>query len=114
MTMRARFWGSKIALVCYGLIISPSPAIARQDPIIPAQSAGRVAETSVGEAGQRKGRESTVDGINPTARINNRIANRVQNRLRNRIDRYSSPLSSGTSAFEAAIERGEGKTPPRR
>jgi hypothetical protein len=64
---------------------------------------GRVAETAVGEAGQR---QTTAEVLaDPMARINTRIPNRVQSRIRNRLDRYYDPQANATSPFEAAADQ---------
>lgn len=115
------------ALVCYrariGLIItvglcwatvglaqSGSPATdgANQQPEQPVAAqvrpnqAGRVADSLVGEVGQRQTRERAVPGVNPIARLNTRVTNRIQSRLRTRIDRYYDPQLNSTDAFVAA------------
>jgi hypothetical protein len=81
---------------------------------------GRVAQSSVGRAGEREPREGLA-GVTPAARIQNRIQNRVPARLATRIDRYYSPQSGATSSFAAAEDRarmtgmgGKAITRPRR
>lgn len=77
--------------------------------------AGHVANSSVGQVGQRQTREEVAPNIKPIERIASRIQNRVQSRIRNRIDRYYDPQANAASPFEAAGEqaRKAGK-PPRR
>ena len=66
---------------------------------------GRVAESAVGEAGQRQRRDKEVGNIQPMARLNTRIINRVQTRLRNRVDRYYDPQANASSPFVVAEEQ---------
>jgi len=65
-------------------------------------NAGRVADSAVGQAGQRQTREEAADQIKPMDRIDNRIQNRVQNRVRNRIDRNYDPMANARSPFVIA------------
>lgn len=90
-----------LAILCATLLFS-GPALAQQEP-----QAGRVAESAVGQAGQRQTAARTQAQIQaePMARINSRIPNRVQNRVRNRIDRNYDPLANATSPFEVAADR---------
>jgi hypothetical protein len=73
---------------------------------------GRVAQSGVGEAGQRQTRDQT-QGIAPMARISNRIQNRVQSRIRSRIDRDYDPQAKATSPFEAAEDQARNTARPR-
>lgn len=68
---------------------------------------GRIADSAVGQVGQRQTRESTATetGIKPTARLVSRIQNRVQNRIRNRIDRDYDPETNATNPFKVAEEQ---------
>lgn len=68
---------------------------------------GRIADSAVGQIGQRQTRESAAaeTGIKPTARLVSRIQNRVQNRIRNRIDRDYDPEANATNVFKAAEEQ---------
>ncbi|WP_353435826.1 hypothetical protein [Sphingomonas faeni] len=68
---------------------------------------GRIANSAVGQIGQRQTRESTATetGIKPTARLVSRIQNRVQNRIRNRIDRDYDPEANATNLFKVAEEQ---------
>lgn len=90
-----------IAILCAGLLFS-SPSLAQQQP-----QAGRVAESAVGQAGQRQTAARTQAQIQaePMARINSRIPNRVQSRIRNRIDRNYNPQANATSPFEVAADQ---------
>ncbi|GGB91915.1 hypothetical protein GCM10011494_07860 [Novosphingobium endophyticum] len=100
--------------ILVSLVLAPLPSMAqtqsqRQTQGRPQtqneQLPGRVAESAVGEVGQRQTREQA--NIEPMARINSRIANRVQNRIRNRIDRYYNPQANTTSPFEVAAEQAQ-------
>lgn len=76
---------------------------------------GEVAQSQVGQAGQRQTRE-IVDqklGVNPMARINTRLQNRVQSRVRNRIDRNYDPTANATSPFAVASEQLQNPAPRR-
>lgn len=74
---------------------------------------GQVADSPVGEVGQRQTREQSVEGIKPMARIANRVQNRVQNRIRNRIDRNYDPQANTIDPFTIAEERVRSATRPR-
>jgi hypothetical protein len=76
-------------------------------------TSGRVAESTVGEVGQRQTREQSVKGIKPMARIASRVQNRVQNRIRNRIDRNYDPQSNTTDPFVIAEDQVRSATRPR-
>lgn len=67
--------------------------------------AGRVANSAVGQAGQRQTREQPVIGIEPMTRVNSRIQNRVQSRVRNRVDRFYNPQANVASPFEVASDQ---------
>ncbi len=99
-------------------ISRPQPAIAEQgddeqpppqQQVTPYQTnqVGRIANSAVGQIGQRQTRESaaTETGIKPMARLVSRIQNRVQNRINNRIDRDYDPRANATNAFKAAEEQ---------
>lgn len=66
---------------------------------------GRVADSAVGQVGQRQTREQAPTGIKSMARVANRIQNRVQNRIRNRIDRDYDPQAGMTDPFAVAEDR---------
>lgn len=68
---------------------------------------GQIADSVVGQIGQRQTRESgaTVTGIKPTTRLVSRIQNRVQNRIRNRIDRNYDSEANATNLFKVAEEQ---------
>lgn len=84
---------------CFAMLPVLLPAAAVAQAVEP----GRVAQSTVGEAGQRQTREqAAVDGRAPMARLSSRIRNRVENRIRNRIDRYYNPQVDITSSFRAA------------
>jgi len=84
------------------LLLMASPGQAAQEA---AQRQGHMAESAVGEVGQRQTRGNVPAVIGPMGRLNSRVANRVQSRLRNRIDRYYDPRANTTSPFEVAAER---------
>lgn len=86
------------------LLLSPIPSAAQERR---QQEPGKVAESAVGEVGQRQTREEAAPGVEPMSRINSRIPNRVQNRIRNRIDRYYDPKANTTSPFEVAADQAE-------
>jgi hypothetical protein len=94
--------------ILVALLLAPLPSMAQtqsQRQTQNEQRPGRVAESAVGEVGQRQTRERPQANIEPMSRINSRIANRVQNRIRNRIDRYYNPQANATSPFEVAADR---------
>ncbi|OYZ78992.1 MAG: hypothetical protein B7Y12_09155 [Rhizobiales bacterium 24-66-13] len=74
---------------------------------------GQVAESAVGQVGQRQTASNSQANIEPMARLNNRIPNRVQNRIRNRIDRFYDPTANTASPFEVAAEQSTRGQPPR-
>lgn len=71
----------------------------RQTDLIPVQP-GRVANSVVGEAGQRDIRNRIA-----TTRVASRVQNRVQNRIRSRIDRYYDPQTNATDPFATAEDQ---------
>lgn len=81
----------------------PSPLLPQSAPVR-VEPSGRVANSAVGQAGQRWTREQAVPGITPLSRIDSRIQNRVQSRIRNRIDRDYDPQANATSPFAVAGE----------
>jgi hypothetical protein len=87
--------------------------IVQQQPRIAPPRAGRVAGSSVGEVGQRQGREQAATGIDPMARIASRVQNRVQSRIRNRIDRNYDPQANATSPFAIAEDEVRAAGQPR-
>lgn len=95
-------------------VAQDEPPEQTQTPVRPIQ-AGRVADSSVGEVGQRQTREGAAAeaGITPMARIASRIQNRVQSRIRNRIDRDYDPQANATNPFEAAEEETRSAGRPR-
>lgn len=64
--------------------------------------AGGVANSAVGEVGQRQTRAQAAPNTQPMARINSRINNRINNRLQNRIDRSYNPQATAVTPFEVA------------
>lgn len=74
---------------------------------------GQVAESAVGQVGQRQTAGNSQANIEPMGRLNNRIPNRVQNRIRNRIDRFYDPTANTASPFEVAAEQSTRGQPPR-
>ena len=95
-------------LILAMLLLTPVPVAAQE-----AKDA-RVADSAVGEAGQRQNKEHGVAGIQPMARIDNRISNRVQSRLRNRLDRYYDPQANAVSPFVVAGDQARTAGRPRR
>lgn len=71
-------------------------AAAAQDTVT-----GRVARSSVGEAGQR--RTQAVAGVAPMARLNTRIQNRIDARLATRIDRSQDTSPDATAGYDTAV-----------
>lgn len=65
---------------------------------------GDVADSAVGQIGQRQNGAHHPSQMEPMGRLNNRISNRVQNRISNRIDRHYDPAANGSSAFDRAAE----------
>lgn len=80
------------------LLLIAVPALAQEET-----RPGQVAESAVGQVGQRQ--NATTIETGPMGRVNNRIQNRVQNRIRNRIDRSYDPTANTTSPFEVAAEQ---------
>ncbi len=73
----------------------------------PPMRVSRVANSAVGEAGQRNTTAQLAD--RPGTRLLGRLQNRVQSRLRNRIDRYYDPQANTTSPFAVAAEQAQAK-----
>src|SRR3546814_11782990 len=73
------------------------------DPTQEINRPGQIAESAVGQVGQRQ--TATAIDTGPMGRVNTRIQNRVQNRIRNRIDRSYDPTANATSPFEVAAEQ---------
>ena len=109
------------ALPAAGQVRPSAPMTVEEDttPIAPlpprtmtnSSQAGRVADSSVGQVGQRQGRAQLNPTVQPMARISNRIQNRVQSRIRNRIDRAYDPQANAASPF--AVAEDETRTTPR-
>jgi len=91
-------------------VIATNPARGQQTT---AQD-GRVASSTVGQAGQRQTREQAAPNIQPMDRIASRIQNRVQSRLRTRIDRDEAPIEAALTTFAAADEQTRTPGRPRR
>ncbi len=61
-------------------------------------------DSAVGQSGVRQTRSTTLETVEPMARIDSRIQNRVELRISNRLDRdYEVP--STTSSFKTAGEK---------
>lgn len=86
-----------------GAFLLISHPLLAQEP----QRPGRVAESVVGEVGQRQTDAQTQVRTEPMVRINSRVPNRVQNRNRNRIDRYYDPHANTVSPFEVATDQAQ-------
>lgn len=80
------------------IVTSAMPAMAQQ-------GTGRVADSAVGEVGQRQSRSQSATNAKPMDRISNRIRNRVELRIRNRIDRFYNPQGDAASSFDTANDR---------
>lgn len=78
--------------------VQPLPPLSTAPP-------GGIANSPVGQIGQRQSRGQAVEGIKPSGRIGNRIQNRVQLRLRNRIDRNYNPQANATDPFGVADQQ---------
>ncbi len=91
--------------------------IVQQQQQTPPQTnqAGRTAQSSAGQVGQRQTRDTAAAqaGIKPMARIASRIQNRVQNRLRTRIDRNYDPQANTTDPFAVAEDQARTTGRPR-
>src|SRR3546814_16322619 len=66
---------------------------------------GQVADSAVGQVGQRQTAENSQANIEPMGRLNNRIPNRVQTRIRNQIDPTYNPHTTEISPFQFAAEK---------
>lgn len=86
-------------------IFAPSQKAEDPDEPLPTTNRiGRVADSAVGQAGQRQAPGQGTVNIKPTARIDNRIQSRVQSRIRSRIDRSYDPQAQAKNPFAAAEE----------
>jgi hypothetical protein len=63
---------------------------------------GGVANSAVGQVGQRQARTGAAQNTDPMIRLDSRIHNRVQSRIYNRIDRNYDPQANANSPFAAA------------
>lgn len=102
-----RLYASSLGALAAGLLLAASAQA--QEMSRP----GQVAESAVGQVGQRQTAGNSQANIEPMGRLNNRVANRVQNRIRNRIDRYYDPRANTTSPFEVAAEQSTRVQSPR-
>lgn len=98
-----------------GVRSAPGQAAAEQASQPDQQVSARVADSAVGEVGQRQTEVPFGLTRSPFARIESRIANRVQSRIRNRLDRYYDPQANATSPFVIAEDKARtaGRTPRR-
>ena len=87
----------RYAVLALAILTSACPVVAQE------VSGGRVATSSVGQAGQRQYRSSMVGGA--LERNSSRIQNRVQSRIRNRIDRNYNPQANSVLPFAVADEQ---------
>lgn len=87
----------------------------QQQTPLQTNQAGRPAQSSAGQVGQRQTRDTAAAqaGIKPMARIASRIQNRVQNRLRTRIDRNYDPQANTTDPFAVAEDQARTTGRPR-
>ena len=106
--MGARALRLPVATFFGALLLNGAPAAAQEAP------AGSVAQSAVGQAGQRQTRDQNTLHVDPLDRIDSRIANRVQSRLRNRIDRFYDPRANATSPFTVASEQAGTTGPAKR
>lgn len=114
MILVAMLFGVSWPAAVAAQVVPVQPDREIQPPLPPPPPAqGRVAESTVGEVGQRQSREDAVEGIRPATRLANRIQNRVQLRLRNRIDRNYDAAANATDPFAIAQEqtRTAGRSP---
>jgi hypothetical protein len=81
------------------MLLSICPADAQQS------SRGQVAQSSVGQAGQRQARNQTTVTTEPLDRIDSRVRTRVESRIRTRIDRFYKPQGNAASSFELAVDQ---------
>lgn len=79
-------------------------------PAGPVRRAIASAPLAATRQGERRRDQSSIPGIQPQARLDNRIDNRVQLRLRNRLDPAFSGLAGDAKAFRAAEEAAKAKT----
>lgn len=86
-------------IVFFAMAPSAAPASAQQE------TGGRVADSAVGEVGQRQSRSQSATNAQPMDRIDNRIRNRVNLRIRNRIDRFYEAQGDAASSFDTASDR---------
>lgn len=63
-----------------------------------------MAQSSIGQVGQRQTSAEAAPSIKPMARIDNRVQNRIESRIQNRIDQSYNPQTA-TSSFAAADEQ---------
>ncbi len=87
----------------------------QQQTPLQTNKAGRLAQSSAGQVGQRQTRDTAAEqtGVKPLARITSRIQNRVQNRLRTRIDRNYDPQVNTTDPFAVAEDQARATGRPR-
>ena len=90
----------KRLLLAATLHLAMSTVVLAQD-----RDVGKVADSSVGRAGQRQNNKAQGINAQPMTRINSRISNRIQLRVQNRIDRNYSASSGITSSYEQAGSR---------
>lgn len=106
--MSARFSSAVVALrLCLVPLLCVSVGAAAQSGSARrGVQPGRVATSTVGEAGRRiEGDDPNAAAVRPMARIQNRISNRIQSRIANRIDRDYDPQATAISPFQTAQDR---------
>src|SRR3546814_20332808 len=74
---------------------------------------GQVADSAVGQVGQRQTDENSQANIEPMGRRNNGIPNRVQTRIRNRNDRIYDPHALALPTLDVATPQSTRVQPPR-
>lgn len=90
-----------LCAVAVAQIVATAPIAAQQTSSAP----GQVAQSSVGQAGQRQTAEGVDARYRPKRRIPTRIQNRIQSRIATRIDRFHDTQSDAVSSFEAAEDQ---------
>lgn len=87
---------------------------AQQLVLVQPYRASQVANSVVGQAGQRQSREEAAPNIETTKRISSRVQNRVQSRIRNRIDRNYDPQTNAAAPFGSAEKEARRAGRPKR
>lgn len=98
----------RVATLLGFLLARECPAGAQQTMQPPVATApiveGQVAQSAVGQAGQRQTRDQALLNITPIERIPSRLQNRIQSRLQTRIDRNNTSSATALTPFAIADE----------